>query len=77
MRRKGQSVAVQERTFRHITEEIRRAAIRGEMRAALELCLNEIEQFHSTAYPGCGGGCPAHEAMEAARAALGIPAPTI
>lgn len=41
-----------------------------EMQAALRLCLTEIEQFHSTAYPGCTGGCPAHEAMNAAKAAL-------
>lgn len=41
--------------------------------AALRLCLAEIEQFHSTAYPECQGGCPAHEAMTAARAVLGAP----
>lgn len=42
---------------------------------ALRLCLKEIEQFHSTAYPDCKGGCPGHEAMDAARAALAEPKP--
>lgn len=40
---------------------------------ALRLCLQEIEQFHSLAYPECTGGCPAHEAMKAAREALNLP----
>lgn len=38
---------------------------------ALRLCLAEIEQFHSRAYPDCAGGCPAHEAMAAAKKVLG------
>lgn len=37
---------------------------------ALRLCVKEIEQFHATAYPGCTGGCPAHEAMDAANKIL-------
>ena len=40
------------------------------IQAALRLCLAEIEQFHHTAYPDCTGGCPAHEAMHAARSVL-------
>ena len=39
-------------------------------KTALRLCLKEIEQFHSTAHPKCEGGCPAHEAMDAAKKAL-------
>lgn len=39
---------------------------------ALRLCLLEIEQFHSTAYPKCEGGCPAHQAIAEARKALGM-----
>jgi hypothetical protein len=39
-------------------------------KAALRLCLAEIEQFHRTAYPDCTGGCPAHEAMDTARRVL-------
>lgn len=42
------------------------------LKNALRLCLAEIEQFHATAYPSCDGGCPAHEAMDAARKALGM-----
>lgn len=30
----------------------------------------EIEQFHSTAYPKCEGGCPAHEALDKLKAAI-------
>jgi hypothetical protein len=30
----------------------------------------EIDQFHSTAYPKCEGGCPAHEAMDRIKAAV-------
>lgn len=41
-------------------------------RAALKLCLLEIEQFHHLAYADCKGGCPAHEAMSAAKKALGL-----
>jgi hypothetical protein len=30
----------------------------------------EIDQFHSTAYPKCDGGCPAHEALDRIKAAV-------
>ena len=38
---------------------------------ALRLCIAEIEAFHHLAYPDCTGGCPAHEALAAARKAVG------
>ncbi len=38
--------------------------------AALRLCLAELEQMHAHHYPNCEGGCPAHEAINAARKAL-------
>lgn len=69
----------QERTYNYLTRDLQRKA--AEERAAnrfrrpLELCLKEIEEFHHTAYPKCQGGCPAHEAMAAARTALGIKDP--
>lgn len=40
---------------------------------ALKACIKEIEQFHATAYPDCDGGCPAHEALALAKAALDDP----
>jgi hypothetical protein len=45
------------------------------LRAALTLCVAEIRQFHAHAYPDCKGQCPAHEAMQAADAALATTAP--
>lgn len=53
-----------------IAAEKARLAEQHDMAGALRLCLHEIEQYHAFAYPKCGGNCPAHEAMTAARAAL-------
>lgn len=74
--RKRQSVDVQNRNYKRITGEIKQAAKAERIESlavALRLCLLEIEQFHNKAYPGCDGGCPAHEAMNAAREALKPP----
>lgn len=64
----------QDRLYNAQSREIFAAAVKERLtpaHAALRLCLAEIEQFHRTAYPKCEGGCPAHEAMNAARAILG------
>lgn len=39
---------------------------------ALKLCAAEIQQFHAAYHPECDADCPAHEAMKAARLALGV-----
>ena len=68
----------QDRLYKSQGREIFAAAVRERIapaHAALRLCLLEIEQFHSAAYPKCDGGCPAHEAMAAARAELARAAP--
>ncbi len=73
MSRKRQGLRAQDRTFNHITRTMAREANESRLKtacAALQLCLTEIEQFHSRAYPECTGGCPAHEAMDAAKKAL-------
>ena len=68
--RKRKGVRAQDRDYKYITREMQADAKKARWRHTLELCLHEIEQFHSKAYPGCDDGCPAHEAMAAARAAL-------
>jgi hypothetical protein len=62
-----------ERRYKQTGIQLAQAAARDadRLRAALRLCLTEIEQFHAHYYPKCDGGCPAHEAMDAARSALG------
>ena len=47
---------------------------RENLRTALRLCVREIEQFHSHAYPECKGECPAHAAMNGAYDLIGKPA---
>jgi hypothetical protein len=71
MSRKRPGWRAAERTFKSLSRDLERKAHESRYAAALRLCLREIEQFHSTAYPDCDGGCPAHEAMAAAKAALG------
>lgn len=69
-----------QRTHNFLTRDLQNKAAReaAENRygKALRLCLTEIEQFHSHAYPECDGFCPAHEAMGAARKALSISSPS-
>lgn len=72
--------------YNYLTRDLQRKA--SDERAAnryvpaLRLCLEELEQIHDFLYPEChkeGPGtelhptCPSHEAMAAARKALGIP----
>lgn len=52
------------------------ATVRMPWPVALGMCLEEIEQFHRTAYPTCDGDCPAHRAMAAARTALTFEQPS-
>ncbi len=59
---------------RELQQLAERARARTRYEPALRLCLQEIEQFHSTAYPKCEGGCPAHQSIAAARKALGMEA---
>jgi len=62
-----------ERTYKHLTGELAsraRSEREAEQRAALALCIRELEQIHTLAYPDCTGGCPAHEALGAARKAV-------
>lgn len=71
--RKRKGLRAQEKDYRAITRDMQRElrlSRETQLLDALKLCLKEIEQFHSTAYPECVGGCPAHEAMSAARMAI-------
>lgn len=71
--RKRRGLRAQQHTYNAITRDIQRSALNAriaELEKALRLCVTEIEQFHHRAYPGCTGGCPAHEALDAARGAL-------
>lgn len=63
---------VTDRRYKQTGIALAQAAMRKaeKMERALRLCLAEIEQFHHAAYHDCKGGCPAHEAMDAARTAL-------
>lgn len=74
--RRRRGLRAQQATYNHLSREIAKQARDSRLErahAALRLCLLEIEQFHSRAYPDCDGGCPAHEAMAAARSVLGPP----
>jgi hypothetical protein len=64
-----------QRRWNDISRQVLTAAVNERIRsahAALRLCLTEIEQFHREHHPTCTGGCPGHEAMQAARAVLGL-----
>jgi hypothetical protein len=62
---------VYNRRFRETGRQLAAAARKDKTRRALELCVAEIDQFHTRAHPDCTGGCPACEAMDAARVLLG------
>ena len=73
MTRKRQGLRAQDRNWNYATRQIAKAARDERLenaKAALRLCLLEIQQFHHKAYPECTGGCPAHEAMDAATKVL-------
>lgn len=59
-----------EAIYRATARTLQRNAAESAARSALRALLLEVEQFHAHTYPGCTGGCPAHEAMALARAAL-------